>query len=129
MRNFYFSFRFFAFSQPATYISSYDPPFFIVHGTNDTVVPIAVSEDSNAKLQAAGAQTYFLPVQNGDHNILTNAQENLVVLNSLEPVLKTIFHLDQASVPEFAAPIIFLLTLLLILIAAIIFSLKHAKHQ
>jgi len=105
------------------------PPFFIVHGTNDTVVPIAVSEDFNAKLQAAGAQTYFLPVQNGDHNILTNAQENLVVLNSLEPVLKTIFHLDQASVPEFSAPIIFLLTLLLILIAAIIFSLKHAKHQ
>jgi acetyl esterase/lipase len=115
-------------ASPATYISSDDPAFFIVHGTNDTVVPIEVSESFNAKLQAAGVETYFLPVDNGDHNILTTEQENLIVRYSLEPLLKRIFNLDQQNVPEFSAPIIFPLVLILTLIAAIIFSRKTYKN-
>ena len=115
-------------ASPATYISSDDPFFFIVHGTNDTVVPIEVSDDFNAKLQAAGVETYFLPVENGDHSILTNEKENLIVLNSLEPVLKRIFNLDQQNVPEFSAPIIFPLILILILITSSFFPVRHTKN-
>ena len=88
----------------ATYISSDDPIYFIVHGTNDTVVPIAVSESFNAKLQAAGVETHFIKVAGGDHDILTSENENLVVRYSLEPLLKRVFNLDEQLVPEFPAP-------------------------
>ena len=106
----------------ATYISSGDPIFFIVHGTNDTVVPIEVSESFNAKLQAAGVETHFVIVKDGDHDILTSETENLIARYSLEPLLKRVFNLDQLNVPEFSAPILFPLMLILTLIAAIIFS-------
>ncbi len=113
----------------ATYISSDDPIFFIAHGTNDTVVPIAVSESFNAKLQAAGVETHFVKVVDGDHDILTSVTENLVVRQSLEPLLRRVFDLDQQSIAEFPAPILFPLTLTLTLIAVIIFSLKYSRKM
>jgi acetyl esterase/lipase len=108
----------------ATYISSDDPIFFIVHGTNDTVVPIEVAESFNAKLQAAGVETHFIKVIDGDHDILTSETENLVVRYSLEPLLKRVFNLDQQNVPEFPAPILFSLILM---ICIVIFYVKYTK--
>jgi len=78
----------------ATYVSSDDPPFVIIHGTADMVVPIGVAVSFNAKLQAAGAETHFIRVEGGDHNILTNATENLVARYYLEPLLRKVFNLN-----------------------------------
>ncbi len=115
----------------ATYISHDDPIFFIAHGTNDTVVPIAVSESFNAKLQAAGVETHFVKVVDGDHDMLTSQTENLVVRYSLEPLLRRVFKLDQQTAPEATpesqAPIVFQVTLALTLIGAGILFLKHAR--
>jgi acetyl esterase/lipase len=113
----------------ATYISSDDPPFFIVHGTGDAVIPIEVAESFNAKLQAAGVETHFIKVADGDHDILTSETENLVVRHSLEPLLKRVFNLNQQTVPEFPAPILFPLILTLTLIAVVIFSLSHTRKN
>ena len=113
----------------ATYISSDDPIYFIVHGTNDTVVPIAVAESFNAKLQAAGVETHFIRVDGGDHDILTSESENLMVRYSLEPLLKRVFNLDAQLVPEFPAPTLFplMLMLILVLIGSTVFSLKYSR--
>ncbi len=82
-------------ASPATYISSDDPIFCIIHGTSDMVVPIQVAQSFVAKLQAAGVETHFIKIPNGDHQILTNYNENLIARYSLEPLLKEVFHLDQ----------------------------------
>ncbi len=112
----------------ATYISSDDPIFFIAHGTNDTTVPIEVSESFNAKLQAAGVETHFVSVESGDHDMLTSQTENLIVRHSLEPLLKRVFNLDQESVPEFPSSVISSLALTLMSIAALVFSVRHFRR-
>jgi acetyl esterase/lipase len=78
----------------ATYVSSDDPIFVIIHGTADMVVPIQVAVSFNAKLRAVGVETHFIQIVGGDHNILTSKEENLKVLYSLEPLLKKVFNLD-----------------------------------
>jgi acetyl esterase/lipase len=83
-----------ATASPATYISGDDPIFCIIHGTNDTVVPIQVAESFAAKLDAAGVETHLIKVPDGDHQILTSYSENLVARYSLEPLLKEVFNLD-----------------------------------
>lgn len=83
-------------ASPATYISSGDPIFCIIHGTNDTIVPIQVAASFYAKLHAAGVETHFIKVIDGGHNILNNEAENLVVRYSLEPLFKRVFNLTES---------------------------------
>ncbi len=84
-------------ASPATHISSDDPVFVIVHGTDDVVIPMQVDESFNAKLQKAGVKTHFIKVPNGDHDILTSEDENLIVRYQLEPVMRQVFNLTQRS--------------------------------
>ncbi len=84
-------------ASPATYISSDDPIFCIIHGTSDMVVPVQVAESFVAKLRTAGVETYFIKIPKGDHEILTNYNENLIARYTLEPLLKKVFQLDQPT--------------------------------
>ena len=111
----------------ATYISKDDPVFFIVHGTDDTIIPIGVSESFNAKLQAAGVETHFVKVPNGDHEILSNETENYQVRLELEPLMKRIFNLNQKTAAEFPSTNISASTITLTLITVVPFSFK--KNQ
>jgi acetyl esterase/lipase len=52
---------------PMTYISADDPPFLILHGDKDVVVPLAQSQALYQKLLAAGVPVTLVVVQNGDH--------------------------------------------------------------
>ncbi len=113
----------------ATYISTDDPIFFIAHGTNDSIVPITVSESFNAKLQATGVETHFVKVEGGDHDMLTSQVENLVPRQSLEPLMRRVFKLDQQADSEFPAPIVLPLTLTLALIAAAVFSHEYKYRK
>ena len=56
-----------ALASPVTYVSADDPPFLILHGEEDALVPIAQSEELLAKLQAAGVQAELVPVANAGH--------------------------------------------------------------
>ncbi|MCW4045179.1 MAG: alpha/beta hydrolase [Candidatus Bathyarchaeota archaeon] len=114
-------------ASPATYVSAGDPSFCIVHGTNDTIVPIAVAESFNAKLQAVGVETLFVRVEDGDHDILTSETENFVVRQSLEPFLAKILNRDTWSIEEYILPLLFLATLAFTVIATIILFLKFRK--
>ncbi len=83
-------------ASPATYISSDEPPFVFVHGTKDVVVPIAVAESFNNKLQNAGVETYFIRVD-GDHDVLTSDELNLQARYQLDPLLSKAFDLKISA--------------------------------
>lgn len=112
-------------ASPSTYIGAGAPVFLIVHGTNDTVVPIAVSESFNRKLEATGVETHFVRLEGGDHFILTTEEENLQVRYVLEPLLKRIFNLQQEGAPEFSVLIILSLILMAALLAAVLLRKRH----
>jgi acetyl esterase/lipase len=113
-------------ASPSTYITGDAPVFFIVHGTNDTVVPIAISESFKTKLEAAGVETHFVQIEGGDHSILTNEGENLKARYALEPLLKRVFNLQQGEA-EFSALIILSLTLTAALLLVVLFKRKRNR--
>ena len=54
-------------ASPVTYISPDDPPFLILHGDMDGVVPITQSQILQADLIAGGVKSTFVTVHNGGH--------------------------------------------------------------
>jgi len=54
-------------ASPVCQVSSAAPPFFLIHGTADTVVPASHSERLNSLLIEAGVQSTYLPVPGADH--------------------------------------------------------------
>jgi acetyl esterase/lipase len=54
-------------ASPVNHVTSDAPPFLLVHGTVDGVVPYAQSERLAAALTAAGATVQLVPVEGADH--------------------------------------------------------------
>ncbi len=54
-------------ASPVTYINAGDPPFLILHGNQDAVVPLEQSQILLQKLQAAGVQSQLVVVQGAGH--------------------------------------------------------------
>ena len=79
-------------ASPATYITDDDPIFVIAHGTNDPLVPIAISESFISKLDGVGVETYFVKVEGGVHGF--SDKENSSVRYVLEPLLKQVFSIQ-----------------------------------
>ena len=52
---------------PITYVTKDVPPFLIVHGTVDRLVPFNQSQLLAAALETAGASVKFHPVEGGGH--------------------------------------------------------------
>lgn len=62
-----------ALANPINYIDSSDPPFLIVHGEKDKIVPISQSEILAAALQEKGVEVTFIRLPNLTH---THASES-----------------------------------------------------
>lgn len=54
-------------ASPVTYASADDPPFLIVHGTDDKTVPLDQAERLAAALKKAGAQATLVKVEGAGH--------------------------------------------------------------
>nr|WP_255671879.1 alpha/beta hydrolase [Glycomyces amatae] len=54
-------------ASPVSHVSAAAPPFLLVHGTADDVLPLSQSEVLHELLTAAGANSTFLPVEGADH--------------------------------------------------------------
>ncbi len=54
---------------PITYVSADDPPFFIGHGAQDTLVPVSQSELLHAALQRAGVPSELHIVPGAGHSV------------------------------------------------------------
>ena len=56
-------------ASPVTYVDADDPPFLILHGTQDGVLPVAQAEMMHAQLTEVGVSSTLLIVENGDHGL------------------------------------------------------------
>jgi len=56
-------------ASPITYVSADDPPFLILHGTDDKTVAIRQAELLHAAQQKAGNKTTFVKINGGGHGI------------------------------------------------------------
>jgi acetyl esterase/lipase len=54
-------------ANPITYIDGSEPPFLILHGDKDALVPLHQSEILHQALLAAGVQSELIVVKDGDH--------------------------------------------------------------
>ncbi len=58
------------FASPVTYIDAKDPPFLLIHGDEDKVVPVAQSHLAEAKLRAAGVPVEAIYIPGVDHSFI-----------------------------------------------------------
>jgi acetyl esterase/lipase len=61
-------------ASPVTYVSADDPPFLILHGNKDMVVPYNQSERLSAALKKAKVECYFVTVDGGSHGGFRNPE-------------------------------------------------------
>ena len=54
---------------PALNVSSAYPPTLLVHGSADTTVPVAESEDMAAALTAVGVENTYMRVEGREHGL------------------------------------------------------------
>lgn len=59
---------------PVTYVSPDDPPFLIVHGTIDELIPYNQSVGFAERLKAAGVAAELVTVTGGTHALNTPGQ-------------------------------------------------------
>jgi acetyl esterase/lipase len=57
-----------ALASPVTYVTADDPPFLMLHGEKDALVPIEQSEILLAALQSVGVPAELVPVVNANHS-------------------------------------------------------------
>jgi acetyl esterase len=70
---------------PQTYVDGGAPPFFMIHGTADTLVPVEQSERMCGALQSAGAACELLTVEGAAHGML--GWERNASMTTYKPVL------------------------------------------
>ena len=58
-----------ATANPITYVSHDDPPFLIVHGTRDLLVPFNQSELLHEALRKADVESTLLTIEGGGHGM------------------------------------------------------------
>ena len=58
-----------AAASPVTYISPEDPPFLIIHGDKDSIVPVEQAYVLDEQLKNAGVPAELVIVRNGSHSI------------------------------------------------------------
>ena len=52
---------------PILFVDASDPPTLIIHGSADTLVPIASGRSIHEALKQAGVMTQFIEIEGGDH--------------------------------------------------------------
>lgn len=57
-------------ASPIMYVSDDDPPFLLIHGDADPIVPFKVSVEMHAALRAAGVEAEVLRIPGGGHGAL-----------------------------------------------------------
>jgi acetyl esterase/lipase len=55
---------------PSSYVGAKDPPFLLIHGETDVVVPVAQSRDVEAKMKAAGMAVEAIYIPGVDHSFV-----------------------------------------------------------
>lgn len=72
-------------ASPLTYVDANDPPFLIIHGEADGMVPIGQSKRLADALEHAGVEVTFIPLPGAGHSYAT--PDSPVAPDFLEPTL------------------------------------------
>ena len=62
-------------ANPITYISPDDPPFLIIHGERDSIVPFSQSKMLYEALKKAGVEATLVKVKNADHGFVPTSPD------------------------------------------------------
>jgi dipeptidyl aminopeptidase/acylaminoacyl peptidase len=76
-------------ANPITYVTKDDPPFLIVHGDMDSLVPHHQSEILEAALKRAGVPVTFYTVKGGGHGGFNDPNVPKLTIEFFEKHLKT----------------------------------------
>ncbi|MGE3819033.1 MAG: alpha/beta hydrolase fold domain-containing protein [Isosphaeraceae bacterium] len=87
-------------ASPVSYVSADDPPFLIIHGTKDDVVPYDQSARLHDALHKAGVQTTLIPVERGGHGNFGNPEIPLRIQTFFDKHLRG----QDVSVPDSPVP-------------------------
>jgi acetyl esterase/lipase len=90
----------YAFASPVSYIDSKDPPFLLIHGTEDKTVPVEQSHLAEAAFKAAGVPVQAIYIPGVDHSFIgsTPAQTRTATLLATNATFD-FFH-DKLRVPR-----------------------------
>jgi len=81
-----------------SWLDSDDPPFYMIHGENDFVVPLSESEFFVDAYQSAGGYTELVVIEGANHGFLTSGIESTYLAQSYELIdewLNTLFTGDD----------------------------------
>ncbi|MFB3079706.1 MAG: prolyl oligopeptidase family serine peptidase [Lysobacterales bacterium] len=78
-------------ASPITYVSGDEPPFLIMHGTDDLTVPFHQSVELDSALREVGVEVQFTPLENTGHGggLFASASTNQEVLTFFDTHLKS----------------------------------------
>jgi acetyl esterase/lipase len=65
----------FAEASPVTYIDAKDPPFLLIHGTEDKTVPVTQSQEAEAMFKTAGVPVQSIYIAGVDHSFIGKTPE------------------------------------------------------
>ena len=94
-------------ASPVTFVSKDDPPFLIIHGTADTLVPYAQSTELADALKKAGVDVVLQPVPGGGHGgpQFMSPAANRLYKNLFDKHLKGLdVQVEPLSTSELTAP-------------------------
>lgn len=90
-------------ASPITYVSHDDPPFLIIHGDEDPLVPFNQSERLNAALKKAGVNCLFIRVRGAGHGGFRNPEVPRRIAQFFDLHLRGIASkISEAPVPNAA---------------------------
>jgi acetyl esterase/lipase len=91
-------------ASPITYVSADDPPFLIIHGNKDNVVPFNQSERFYAALKKAKVECYFVTIDGGGHGGFRNPEVGKLERQFFDKHLRGIAStISEKTIPN-AAP-------------------------
>jgi acetyl esterase/lipase len=73
-------------ASPITHVTPDDPPFLLIHGNRDPLLPVQQSQSMYEKLIAMGVPTQLVIVENGDHGLTApdgSARPNLLEIHQI----------------------------------------------
>jgi acetyl esterase/lipase len=81
-------------ASPVTYINAGDPPFLLIHGEGDRVVPVAQSHLVEARLRAAGVPVDSIYIPGVDHSFIgaTPAETRAATLRAANATFDFFHH-------------------------------------
>jgi uncharacterized protein (TIGR02246 family) len=86
-------------ASPVTYVSKDAPPFLIVHGEADPIVPPAASRELYEKLRSAGAEASLVMVRDAGHDLRPTKGHAITEPSADELTARLIAFFDQTLAP------------------------------